>query len=190
MKKPLIAIGASTGGLDAIKHILQALPKDFAAPILIAQHLLAKTDEHYIKVLSQDCALKIQYALNGYEPEAGHVYIAPPDYHLRLDKTGTMMTSNDDKVLFSRPSIDVLFHSLSHLNQFHIIAVVLSGANADGADGAHHIQQHGGTVIAQAPHTAKVAIMPEATLKTCGQECAIYLDQIAPTLWDLVTNLD
>jgi len=187
-KKPLIVIGASAGGLKAIKAIIDPLPVDFNAPILIVQHMQASSDSTLLSLLSKNCQLPVQYALNGYEPYIGTLYLAPPDYHLRLDADGTMMTSNDDKVLFSRPSIDVLFDSVSQLKQFKVIAVVLTGANADGAAGAKKIQQYGGEVIAQAVETAEITTMPQATIDACGERCSVPLDQIGPMLWEKVKN--
>lgn len=185
-KKPLIVIGASSGGLRALKAIIKPLPLDFYAPILVVQHMLASSNDSLLALLAKDAQLPVQYAKNGYEPKKGNIYIAPPDYHLRLDSEGIMMLSNDDKVLFSRPSIDVLFDSASQLKQFKVIAVILTGANADGSAGAKKIQQQGGEVIIQSVATAEVEIMPQAAIDVCGKQCATRLDQIGPLLWDRV----
>ncbi len=184
----LVVMGASAGGMLALRAILTHLPVDFNAPILIVQHMLPSSDDLLIKMLLKSCQLKIQYALNGQEPEQGKVYLAPPDYHLRLDADGIMMTSTDEKIMFSRPSIDALFHSVSQLNNHHVIGVILTGANSDGAKGAKAILQHGGELIVQAPETAEVDIMPKAALKICGDNHSVWLDQIASVLWDKVNK--
>ncbi|MBL4763287.1 MAG: chemotaxis protein CheB [Gammaproteobacteria bacterium] len=182
--KKLIVIGSSAGGLSALKGALSALPSDFPVPILVVQHMLATADDLFIQLLQKDCHLKVQFAKNGYLPEANNIYVAAPDYHLRLDSSGVMMLSQDDLVAFSRPSIDVLFKSACLQKNTQITAIVLSGSNSDGSLGAKAIKEKGGTVIVQSPESAHEPVMPQAVIDLFDVDEIIWRDQISSYLWD------
>ncbi len=181
----LVVIGASAGGLKALKQVLCAIPKDFSVPVLVVQHMMATGKRDPCAMLGCDCQLKIEYAVNGKEPEPGHVYFAPPDYHLRINEAGVMMISSDEPVNYSRPSIDVLFDSAASLNATQVVAITLTGMNSDGAKGAKNIQNNGGRIIVQDPRSAEYSRMPEAVINEVDNEEIIWLDQIGPVLWDL-----
>jgi len=181
----MIVIGASVGGLNALKQVLSSLPSDFPVPIIVTQHLMPSCDDSLINLLNDYCQLNVEYAENGTVPKAGNVYFAQPDYHLRIDKAGVLMLSQDDKVMYSRPSIDVLFESASFLQNCQVIAIVLTGTNSDGAKGAKAVQQNGGKIIVQKPETAEEPIMPQAVIDLIKVDDIIRLDQIGPFIWDM-----
>ncbi len=187
----LIVIGASAGGFNALKMVLGVLPNDFPVPILVVQHCSAA---HAYKrsiphLLAEYCQLKLHYAENGALPKAGHVYIAPPDYHLRVDISGLLMISHDQPVRFSRPSIDVLFESVSRLKTSHITAIILTGSNSDGTKGAKAIQQAGGKIIIQYPDEAEAPEMPKSVMTHIDVDHMLYLEQIGPFLWEHYRSL-
>jgi len=116
------------------------------------------------------------------EPIApGRVYVAPADYHLLLD-AGRFALSTDAKVLSARPSIDMLFESAADAYLDRVIAVVLTGASKDGANGAARVKQKGGTVVVQDPATAEAKLMPQAVIQACAVDRVLSLDGIASFL--------
>ncbi len=181
----LVAIGASWGGLRALETVLGALPEDFAAPVVIAQHRQADaTDGTLVRLLDARCALTVCEAEDKQELDPGLVLVAPPDYHL-LVEPGAVALSVDPPLNYSRPAIDVLFGSVAHAYGERAVGVVLTGANADGALGLAQIAGRGGTAIVQDPETAERREMPEAALWATPEARVLELTQIAPALTGL-----
>lgn len=181
----MIVVGTSQGGFDALKIILAPLPADFKIPILVARHQSPDSDDYIIKSLARITQLKISYARNGEVPEPGGVYMAPPDRHFLLGTDKRILLSRDKPVHFSRPAIDPLFQTAAVVYRSHLAAVVLTGANSDGADGAKEVKAKGGLVIVQDPDSAESRAMPEAALIFVTVDHTIWLDQIGPFLWSL-----
>jgi len=183
----LVAIGASWGGLMAIERVLEALPSDFPAAVVIAQHRQAGPDGRLIELLAAHCALQVAEAEDKQALVAGRVLVAPADYHL-LVEPGEVALSVDERVHFSRPSIDVLLHSAADAYGERAAGVVLTGANADGAAGLARIAARGGTAIVQDPETAERREMPAAALATTPAAHVLALGEIGTLLVDLVAN--
>lgn len=181
----LVAIGASWGGLTAIKHVLEPLPAGFAAAVVIAQHRSAGADGRLAELLAAHCALTVAEAEDKQTLDPGIVLLAPPDYHL-LVEPGSVALSVDERVHYSRPSIDVLLQSAADAYGDRAAAVVLTGANADGAKGLARIAARGGTAIVQDPETAVRREMPEAALAATPAAHVLELDRIGSLLVDLV----
>ena len=158
-----IVVGGSAGALDALAIVLPALPADFAIPVAIALHVSPRDPSHLAEVLSARCALPVREA-DDKEPVERGVYLAAPDYHLLVEASRRFSLSVDDQVHFSRPSIDVLFESAAEAFGPQLVAVLLSGANDDGARGLACVRRAGGTTVVQSPATAIVATMPESAL--------------------------
>jgi len=184
----MIVIGTSLGGLSALRAVLHTLPANFPTPILIVRHLPANTDDYVIETLSRDCLLTVQKATQGQAPQPGCVYIAPPDRHLQLDPAGCLQITDTEKVNFSRPAIDPLFFSAAQQYGRRLIAVLLTGANADGAQGLLAVKQAGGTVIIQDPKSAEADVMPLAGLALLQPDHLVWLSQIGSLLWDLTRD--
>jgi len=184
----MIVVGTSQGGFDALKIILAPLPADFKIPILVVRHQAPDSDDYIIKSLARITQLKIGYALNGQIPESGGVYLAPPDRHLLLGIDKRMRLSRDKPVHFSRPAIDPLFQTAAAVFGSHLAAVVLTGANSDGAEGAKEVKAKGGLVIVQDPDSAEARVMPEAALISVTADHIIWLNQIGPFLWSLTRD--
>lgn len=158
-----IVVGGSAGGLDALSIVLPALPADFAIPVAIALHVMARHPSHLADVFGARCALPVREA-DDKEPFERGVYLASPDYHLLVEASRCFSLSVDDYVHFSRPSIDVLFASAADVYGPALVGVLLSGANDDGAHGLARVRQAGGTTVVQDPATAAVATMPKSAL--------------------------
>ncbi len=165
-KYDAIVMGASAGGLYVMIRILKVLPASFAIPIIVVQH--RSRDERTLleEVLQQKCQVKIKQADEKETIQPGTVYFAPPDYHLLIENDGSFSLSCDPPVNYSRPSIDVLFETAADVYQQRLLAIILTGANKDGAYGIKKIATMGGTTIAQALETADYPEMPKSAIKT------------------------
>jgi two-component system chemotaxis response regulator CheB len=117
--------------------------------------------------------------------ETGNVYIAPPDYHLLVERDRTFSLTSDALVNYSRPSIDVLFESAAEAFGSALIGIILSGANRDGATGMNTIRRRGGLTIAQDPREAEYPFMPEASIQTGAVGQVMRLDDIKHFLINL-----
>jgi len=183
-----IVVGVSAGGFDALKILLSKLPGDFPLSILIVQHLHPIQDVFYIKYFSEMCNLRVKEAEEKENIQSGTIYFAPPNYHLLVEEDRSISLSNEEKVNYSRPSIDVLFESASDVYKSELIGIILTGANDDGAKGISYIENNGGLTIAQDPATAKYPVMPKSAIDT---ECVDYilpLEDISDFLVELLKD--
>ena len=186
MSYELVTIGASWGGLHALETVLRGLPAEFRTPIAIAQHRAVDSGSGALtRILSLRSGLDVREAHDKDPIEPGAVYLAPPDYHLLVEPEWFAL-SIDSMVQHSRPSIDVLFDSAADAYGDRLIAVVLTGANEDGAYGLARVRRRGGMTIVQDPDTAEKRTMPDAAIATGAAEHVMPLDEIAPKLAELV----
>lgn len=177
----LIVVGTSMGGLRALQILLTKFPADFPVPIAVVQHRARTSDDSLSSFLQRWTRLVIRDAEDGERMEGGHVYLAPADYHLLVER-GRLTLSVEDPVQYSRPSIDVLFESAADAYKSRLIGVVLTGANADGAAGAKKIKSQGGIVVVQDPETAEARAMPEAAIATANVDRVMPISKIATFL--------
>ena len=161
----IIVIGGSAGALDALSTILGELPATFNLPLLLVLHLPPDRPSYLAQVLALHTQLKVKEAEDKEPARPGTLYVAPANYHLLLERGGVLSLSADDVVLFSRPSIDVLFESAADSYGERAMGVLLTGANEDGARGLASIRSAGGKTLVQSPATARVSAMPEAALR-------------------------
>jgi two-component system, chemotaxis family, protein-glutamate methylesterase/glutaminase len=178
----VVVIGTSWGGLRALGRLLPALPADFPAPVVVAQHRDADSEDELLsRLLTRDTKLNVIDADDKAPLAPGTVLLAPPGYHLLL-ADGYVELSCDAPVQFSRPSIDVLFESASEAFGAGVVGVLLTGANADGAAGLAEIQRRGGRTIVEDPETAERPEMPRAALERMSPDHVVPLDEIAGLL--------
>lgn len=175
----LVVIGASLGGAVAIQAVLESLPEDFAVPIVITQHRHRSSGEMLSQFFCRVTNLRVVDADDNMPIESRHVYLAPPDYHLLIDR-GVLRLSVEEPVHYSRPSIDILFETAADTYRGRVIGVVLTGANADGAEGSRAIRKQGGVVIVQDPETAEAPAMPKAALPSAS--AVVPLAKIGETI--------
>ena len=183
-----VVIGGSAGGLEALSSILEALPNGFVLPLLVAQHLHPTDSGYLAEHLNKLCALRVSEARDKESIQAGHVYLAPANYHLLVERDETLSLSVDDKVRWSRPSIDVLFDSAARTWGRQLIAVILSGANDDGTEGMGLIKRLGGLTIAQDPRSAAHPVMPQAAITANHVERILAPKEIATLLVELARS--
>ena len=183
----VVVLGTSWGGLQALRCIGGALPADFPLPVVAVQHRHRDSD-HLLQQLVQDrTAIRVSEVEDKEPMLPGHLYIAPPDYHLLVDE-GYFTLTTDPPLRFSRPSIDVTFASAAAALGPGVIGVVLTGANADGSEGLRRIVDRGGRAIVQDPAGAESGIMPAAARAAVPEAEVLPLDRIGPRLVELATR--
>ena len=180
----IVVIGCSLGGMRALSMLLGALPADFDPPIAAVQHRHRGSNEGLPAYLRTQTKLPVVDVDDKLYIRPRHVYLAPADYHLLVEK-GTFDLSVDAAVSYSRPSVDVLFESAADAYRTGVVGVVLTGANADGARGAVRIKKQGGFVIVQEPQTAEAPEMPRAAIDAVRVDRILPLERIGPYLVEL-----
>ena len=183
----IVALAASAGGLNALTQVLQALPADFAAGIVVVQHLDPRHRSLMAEILGRRITLKVKEAAQGDRVAAGTVMIAPPNNHLLVNQEGLLTLTQTELVHFLRPSADLLFESTAAAYRERAIAVILSGSGHDGAMGVKAIKKMGGTVIAQDQESSEFGGMPAAAQQTGLVDFVLPLNEIARALQILVS---
>lgn len=159
-----IVVGASAGGVEALLKVFGQLPKGFGVPILVVLHLPDERDSQMAQVFGHRLAIPVQEAQDKQNIQPGTLYVATPGYHLSVEADRSLSLSLEEPVHHSRPSIDVLFESAADVFGPNLLAVVLTGANNDGAQGLAKVRELGGITVVQDPGEAQVSTMPEAAL--------------------------
>jgi two-component system, chemotaxis family, protein-glutamate methylesterase/glutaminase len=160
----LVVVGTSWGGLAALRTLVAGLPDTFRMAVVLVQHR-HKDSDHLLRVLLQErTALEVCEVEDKMPLEHGRIYVAPPDYHT-LVEPGHFSLSTEAPVRYSRPSIDVTFSSAADSYGHRVVGIVLTGANADGAEGLRQISDRGGMAVVQDPATAESPTMPAAAVK-------------------------
>jgi two-component system chemotaxis response regulator CheB len=184
----VVVVGTSWGGLHAVGIVLDSIPADFPLPIVIAQHRSPSSPGGALtRLLQQHVALEVREADDKDLIEPGHVFLAPPDYHLLLED-GRFALSTDEQVQYSRPSIDVLFESAADAYAEAVVGVILTGANRDGAAGLARIKKRRGFTVVQEPATAERRAMPDAAIATGAVDKVLPIHEIGPFLVELCTR--
>lgn len=178
----VVVIGLSSGGMAALKAILPALPADYSLAVVVVQHIGANSDSYWIEAMNRLCTIEVKEADEKEKIEAGRVYIAPPNYHLLVEKDGTFSLTNDERVNYAKPSIDVLFETAAEAYGRHLAGIVLTGSNNDGAEGLRKIKAHGGLAIVQDPATAESSFMPAAAIEAAKPDYIMPLEGITEFL--------
>ncbi|HEX4872905.1 MAG TPA: chemotaxis protein CheB [Nevskiaceae bacterium] len=184
----LIALCASTGGIEALRRLLGALPAQTRTPLVVIQHRADDDLQLLPRVLGATCALPLADA-EPLEPlRPGRVYLAPAGYHLLLDRGPRLALSADEKVCNVRPSADVFLESAADVLGPGLLAVILTGANEDGAAGLHRVRARGGLAWVQDPATAEAPEMPAAALERAGADRILSLEALPEALAQVVSR--
>lgn len=177
----IVVVGTSWGGLRALKSLVGALPRDFGIPIVIIQHRHRDSENLLAGLLQESTELRVCEVEDKQPIEPGHVFVAPPDYHLLVER-GSLALSTEAPVRYSRPSIDVTFHSAADVYGARTVGVVLTGANADGSQGLAHIVERGGLAFVQDPTDAASPTMPKSAVKAVPSAKVLPIEGIAAAL--------
>ena len=178
MTHDLVVVGASWGGLQAVRAVVGRLPADLGAAVVVVQHRAPESSTStFVDVIGEASALPIVEAADKQRLEPNHVHVAPPDFHT-LVEDDHLALSVDAPMEFSRPSIDVLFESAAEARRERCVGVVLTGANADGAAGLARIAELGGAAVVQDPEGAERPEMPRAALSAVPGAIMAPLDLV------------
>lgn len=163
MKKDIIVIGASAGGVEVLRTLVSELPKDFAASLFVVVHTAKSSPGLLVPILERAGSLRATYVKNRQQIQPGHIYMPFPDHHLILEH-GTVCATRGPKENLFRPAVDPLFRSAAYTYRARVIGVALTGGLDDGAEGLMVIKQLGGTAIVQDPADAEYPSMPRSAM--------------------------
>ncbi|RYE51317.1 MAG: chemotaxis protein CheB [Hyphomicrobiales bacterium] len=183
-----VVIGASAGGVQALLQILPPLPASYPLPVLIVVHVPPDRDNALVSLFQARCQIQVREAEDKEPVLPGVVYLAPSDYHLLVEKDGTLSLSSDELVNHSRPSIDVLLESSADAFGPELVGVILTGANDDGARGLQAVVEAGGVAIVEDPAEAYASAMPAASLRASPSAKAMKVAAIASYVSSLGTS--
>lgn len=161
----LVVIGGSAGSLQVILSLLEKVNAGFTIPILLVLHRDPQGESKLEELLSQRTRLIVKEVEDKDTIERNHLYVCPADYHVLPEKDGTFSLDYSEKEHFSRPSIDLAFRAAADVYGDKLVAILLSGANADGAAGLRYVKDLKGTTIVQQPDDAQVRYMPDQALQ-------------------------
>ncbi|MVM34799.1 chemotaxis protein CheB [Spirosoma sp. HMF4905] len=187
----IVVIGGSAGSIPVITDVLQSLPKPFSGTVILVVHRSKNTPSELYKLF-----LNIDESLLVCEPNdkdpvrSGYVYLAPQNYHLLIESDETFSLDYSEPVHYSRPSIDVTFESVARVYTNRVTAILLSGANRDGADGLERILLTGGAGIIQEPATADYPAMPQAAAEQNPGVRILTPDQIKTYLQTILQPIE
>jgi two-component system chemotaxis response regulator CheB len=182
IKYGAVVIGASAGGVEALCTLLPVLHLSLPMSIIVVQHMSTRSDHYLTQYLDRICQLSVKEADEKEIISPGFIYLAPPNYHLLIEMDRTFSFTVDERVSFSRPSIDVLFETAAEAYGKSLIGIILTGANSDGSRGIHKIKQYGGLTVVQDPLNAEIDKMPKAAIQSTEVDYILSLDKIGEFL--------
>lgn len=180
----MIVVGASAGGIDALKKLLAPLPADLDASVFIVWHMAPSVRGVLPQILSSVTAIPVGHALDGELIQPNRIYVAPPDHHLLLEAGRIRLTRGPKENRF-RPAIDPLFRSAALYYGNRVMGVILSGALDDGTAGLWTIKERGGLALVQDPAEAEVPSMPESAIERVAVDYVLPVAQLATRLIEL-----
>lgn len=186
----LVAIGASSGGLEAMITVLQHLPVTYCLPTVLVLHQRANRESGVPLMLSRYTHLVVVEPEDKQAIQSNYLYVAPPNYHLLIEPEKCFGLSLDVPVNFSRPSIDLLFESAASVYGKALIACVLSGANHDGTQGAIVVKQRGGRVFVQSAESTVMPVMPQSVVDAMAVDAVLTPVALAQHLLQLQVSSD
>ncbi|SNY99579.1 CheB methylesterase [Flagellimonas pacifica] len=166
----------SSGAINVLENFLLNIEQGLKVAIVVLLHRKKGTQDYLVKYLNQKICVKVLPVEHGIQIEKGIIYIIPAGYHCIMEKNRTLSLDLSEKVMFSRPSADVSLESFSFNLKEQLIAIIVSGANADGANGAKWVAKRNGKLIVQTPKEAFAKTMPSSVLEAVDR-----VDHIVPT---------
>jgi two-component system chemotaxis response regulator CheB len=186
-KRDIIVIGASAGGVYALKELVATLPHDFAASIFVVLHVSPHSPSFLPDILSHSGSIKAVHPKDGQLFQPGHIYVAPPDHHMLIEYDQIIVKKGPKENRF-RPSIDALFRSAAYTYGPRVIGVVLTGMLNDGASGMWSVKRLGGVGIVQEPEDAMYSSMPDSVLEYVDADYVVPMKQIGTILEKLIAE--
>jgi two-component system chemotaxis response regulator CheB len=177
----IVVVGASVGGIEALRTIAGGLPKDFPASVFVVLHTAPEAPGVLADILDRAGALPAAYAAEGERVQPGRIYVAPPDRHLILEPNRVRLTRGPKENRF-RPAVDPLFRSAAQVYGPRVVGVILTGYLDDGTAGLWAVKQLGGTSVVQDPHDALAPSMPASALNHVRVDYCLSVAEVAPLL--------
>ena len=187
--RDIIVIGASAGGLDAIRKLVAGFPADLPAAVFVTIHVTQKSDGILPAIITSSGPLVAAHPQDGEPIRNGRIYVAPPDYHL-LIRQGHVHLGHGPRENLHRPGINVMFRSAASSYGERVTGVLLSGLLDDGAAGLWEIQQHNGGTVVQEPEEATYRSMPDSAIQGLNVQYIVRLAQMAPLLTRLAMSTE
>lgn len=182
----IIAIGASAGGVDALRQVIAGLPSDLNASVFVTLHIGAhRSDLPWL--LSRAGSILASHPVDGETIHVGHIYVAPPDHHM-LVEAGRVRLTKGPRENWARPAIDPLFRSAARAYGANVIGIILTGGLNDGTAGMYEVKARRGTTVVQDPTEAVTPSMPQSVIDNVTVDHIVTLDQMAPLLIRLVSD--
>lgn len=173
-----IVIGGSAGSIPVVRQLLLSLNTSFPLPIIICLHRMKNVPEGICEVLSSSTTLPVIEPNDKTKIEAGHVYIAPSNYHLLIEKDYTFSLSTEEPVNYSRPAIDLTLITAAHTYRNNLVGILLTGANKDGAEGMLEIKNNLGITIVQNPKECVSPTMPLSAIELSCVDFVMSIEEI------------
>jgi two-component system, chemotaxis family, protein-glutamate methylesterase/glutaminase len=187
LRKDIIVAGGSAGAVEALRMLVERLPRDLDAAVLVVIHIPPHSPGHLVEILQRRTALRVSWAEDAGAIEPGHVYVAPPDRHLIVEEGYTRLTDTAPEH-HNRPAIDPLFRSAALAYGPRAIAVVLSGRLDDGAEGLQAVKELGGTTVVQDPDDALHPDMPRNAMSGTAVDHVVPVAGLGKLLGRLVAE--
>jgi len=184
-ERDIIGIGGSAGGIDALRRLLEGIPADFPAAMLVVLHIAPEGPSRLAEMFQRHTPLRVATAADGVRPAPGSIHFAPPDCHLLLHE-GRILLGRGPRENRTRPAVDPLFRSLAVARDSRAVGVVLSGRLSDGSSGLRAIVRCGGCGIVQCPDDAGEAEMPKNAIEKASPGLVAPAAEIAGLLSHLV----
>lgn len=179
MKRDIVVIGASAGGVEAVAKLLHDLPANLAASVFVVLHISPSMTSHLAHIWGRTSSLPVLEARNSDTIQHGRVYVAPPDHHL-LCNDGRVALSRGPTENLHRPSVDSLFRSAAYNFGPRVIGIILTGMLDDGTAGLWHIKRHDGLAVVQNPDDAEYRNMPLSAVRSVEIDYILPLAEIGP----------
>ena len=177
-----IIVAGSAGGVEALVTLLSSVPSELHIPVICMLHLPANRDSRLAELFGERLPVPVQEALDKGPIAGGTVYFAGSGYHLSVEQNRSFSLSCEAPVHFARPAIDVLMTSAADAYGGELAAILLTGANQDGAAGMAYVRAKGGLTVVQDPRDALVATMPQAAIAACAPDLVLPLAAIRELL--------
>ena len=174
----LVLIAGSAGSLQVMLSILLAMGREYPIPVLVVLHRNNVFESSLDELMSMRTNVVIKEVEEKEPVVPGMVYLCPADYHVLLEQDHTFSLDYSERVNYSRPSIDVTMHSAADVYGDGLIALLLSGGNADGSDGMAYVQSKGGFTVVQDPETAEVPFMPQQAILRVSVDLVVPTDEL------------
>ena len=174
----LLVMGGSAGSLEVLMQVLPQLRRDLPFPVVVIMHRKNTPESTLEELLNSKTALEVKEAGDKEQLQNGVIYIAPADYHVLVEKDGTLSLDASEKINYCRPAIDITFETAVDSFEKHLVCLLLSGANADGADGLRIAAKAGASIYIQDPAEADVSYMPQAGLTAVKNATVLTIAQM------------